>query len=118
MRNIGPQNTATAARNLFSTLIGAAQNPDMTQDPTLDFQSLVNPEFAGGAFQGQGAIGANQAFNLARAAAADRLGAFTANRFLPSGSRGFNQLQSEFAGSDALPEQGSYLKFLQNRFGL
>ena len=118
LRNIGPQNTARVASDLFQQLISAANNPDTMARPDIGFQSLVNPTFSGGAFREDGAVGARRAFDLARAAAANTLGAFTANQLLPSGNAGFNRLTSEFSASDMLPEQGGYLRFLQQRFGL
>ena len=114
LRNVGPENVYSTARNLFSELIPLSRNPELPADAAL--RNLVNPEVFvddKGRF-GLGA-GAQQAFNLARAGAADRLGRFTAGRLVPGD---FSQIQDEFAGSDLLPQQGGYLQFLQNRFGL
>ena len=114
LRNVGPENVYSTARNLFSELIPLSRNPEQPAD--LALRNLVNPEtFVDDTGRFQLGAGAQQAFNLARAGAADRLGRFTAGRLVPGN---FTQIQDEFAGSDLLPQQGGYLQFLQNRFGL
>ena len=114
LRNVGPENVYSTARNLFSELIPLSRNPEQPAD--LALRNLVNPEtFVDDTGRFQLGAGAQQAFNLARAGAADRLGRFTAGRLVPGN---FTQIQDEFAGSDLLPQQGGYLQFLQQRFGL
>jgi hypothetical protein len=115
LRNVGPENVYSTARNLFSELVPLSRDPNQGQFSE-DIRNLVNPQVTvddAGRFT-LGA-GAQQAFNLARAGAADRLGRFTAGRLVPGN---FNQIQDEFAASNLLPQQGGYLQFLQNRFGL
>ena len=114
LRNVGPENVYSTARNLFSELMPLSRNPEQPAD--LALRNLVNPEtFVDDTGRFQLGAGAQQAFNLARAGAADRLGRFTAGRLVPGN---FTQIQDEFAGSDLLPQQGGYLRFLQQRFGL
>ena len=58
---------------------------------------------------------AQQAFDLARAAAANEYGRFGANLLAP---RDFGRFTQEFGASEELGQQDGYMNFLQRKFGL